>query len=397
MKPCQILLYEPVIEGDAKRFVDEIRAAGSKPIELRINSPGGSVFDGYAIYNALLAHAAGVTVFIDGMACSIASYIAMAGRPLIMAENAMMMIHNPTQFIGGDAEDMRRSADLLQKVTDSIVVAYARRSNQPPEKIAAMMDEETWLTAEMAKELGFIDEISSPMKMAAHFDMSRFRNVPKALLKNESTMNLKNIVPVLVALGQTNLTDASPAEEVEKSIIAELEDHKDFVSEINDFARSVIAKLTAALLGQVTLGEKSTPKEIESAVTAVITDRDGLKIKVVDLSRERDAANTKITDLNSQLSTLNTQVSGLTTERDEAKKTTGLIEAFLISKGFNLQGVLKSKAAPQIEGGPGEGDDAALYDRFKAADPTESARMWADPKIQPRLQAESLRRIKASA
>ena len=192
-----IYLYDSIgFFGDNAKSVviEQIIAAGTKPIDLHINSPGGSIFDGYAIYNALLNHKPGVTVYIDGLAASIASYIAMAGNPIVMAENALIMVHNPmSEMPGGDADELRKQADLLDKITISMTGAYARRTGLPLETITEMLDEETWLDAETAKAFGFVDEISEPLELAASFDtaqLSKFKNIPqslKAKLMEENT------------------------------------------------------------------------------------------------------------------------------------------------------------------------------------------------------------------
>jgi HK97 family phage major capsid protein/ATP-dependent Clp endopeptidase proteolytic subunit ClpP len=172
----------------AKELVKELAALDVKTINLHINSPGGSVFDGFAIYNALKAHAAQVNTFIDGLAASIASVIALAGDNVYMASNAFFMIHNPTGFATGDADTMRRMADTLDKVKESIMGSYMDRTGKTTEDIAALMDAETWLNAEEAKAGGFVDEVTDEVDLAAcaQFDLTAFQNAPrmKAARKN---------------------------------------------------------------------------------------------------------------------------------------------------------------------------------------------------------------------
>jgi ATP-dependent protease ClpP protease subunit len=133
---------------------------GSKsPINVRINSHGGDVFDGLAIFEMLSEHGAPVTVDVTGIAASIASIIAMAGRPIRMAKTATLMLHNPWSVVAGEASDLRKRADVLDKSRNALIGVYARRTGQPSARIAEMMNEETWLTATEAKQLGFADEI----------------------------------------------------------------------------------------------------------------------------------------------------------------------------------------------------------------------------------------------
>jgi ATP-dependent Clp protease protease subunit len=150
-------------------------------LTVRINSPGGSVFDGVAINNALKRHPASVTVWIDGIAASIASMIAMAGDEVVMPENAMLMLHDPSGLVAGTAADMRATADALDKMATAMIAAYRDKSDAGDAEIAALMAAETWLSAEEAVELGLADRVEAPLRMAAHFDLSRFRNPPSQL------------------------------------------------------------------------------------------------------------------------------------------------------------------------------------------------------------------------
>lgn len=167
----------------AKSFLDELGALPSNsPLTLRLNSPGGSVFDAVAIYNALKRHAGPVSVWIDGIAASAASYVAMAGDEVVMPENAFLMIHDPSGVVFGTADDMRAMAEALDKIKGSLVAGYAAKSGGPEDDIAALMAKETWLDAAEAVELGFADRLAEPVRIAARFDVARFRNAPPALV-----------------------------------------------------------------------------------------------------------------------------------------------------------------------------------------------------------------------
>ena len=139
------------------------------------------MFDGVAIYNALKRHQAKVTVWIDGIAASIASMIAMAGDEVVMPENAMLVLHDPSGLVAGTAADMRATADALDKMAAAMVAAYRDKSGAGDAEIEALMAAETWLSAEEAVELGLADRVEAPVRMAAHFDLSRFRNPPPQL------------------------------------------------------------------------------------------------------------------------------------------------------------------------------------------------------------------------
>ena len=167
----------------AKNFLDELgKLPGEASLTLRLNSPGGSVFDAVAIYNALKRHAGPVCVWIDGIAASAASYIAMAGDEVVMPENAFLMIHDPSGFAMGTAADMRAMAEALDKIKGSLVAGYVAKSGGAEDDIAALMARETWLDAAEALALGFADRLAEPVRIAARFDVGRFRNAPPALV-----------------------------------------------------------------------------------------------------------------------------------------------------------------------------------------------------------------------
>lgn len=167
----------------AKGFLSELGALPEgTPVDLRLNSPGGSVFDAVAIHNALKRHEGPVTVWIDGIAASAASYIAMAGDEIVMPENAFLMIHDPAGLVMGTAEDMRAMAEALDKVKGSLVSGYAAKSGRPREDVSALMAAETWFDAADAVAQGFADRLIEPVRIAANFDIGRFRNAPPILI-----------------------------------------------------------------------------------------------------------------------------------------------------------------------------------------------------------------------
>ncbi|KIU35121.1 peptidase S14 [Atlantibacter hermannii] len=169
----------------AKQFVANLKALGDiTHIKLHINSPGGDVFDGIAIFNALKFHGAAITVYIDGLAASMASVIAMVGNPVIMPENTMLMIHKPWGFAGGDADDMRDYADLLDKVESVLIPAYAAKTGKSHDEIAAMLEDETWLTGEECLAQGFADQVTPSLQAMACIHSKRieeFEKMPKSI------------------------------------------------------------------------------------------------------------------------------------------------------------------------------------------------------------------------
>lgn len=133
--------------------------AGSGPITIWINSPGGDVFAAAQIYNMLMDYPHDVTVKIDALAASAASVIAMAGTKVLMSPVAMIMVHNPATIAIGDSEEMQKAIDMLAEVKESIMNAYEIKSGLSRHKISQLMDAETWMNAKEAVKLGFADEI----------------------------------------------------------------------------------------------------------------------------------------------------------------------------------------------------------------------------------------------
>lgn len=166
----------------AKQFVKDLNEVTAKTINLKINSPGGNVFDGITIFNALKDHNAKVHVKIDGLAASIASVIAMAGDTVDIAKNAMMMVHKAWTIAIGNANDMEDTAKVLNKIDDTLVTTYAGKTGLATNKINELMSDETWLNADEAKELGFVDTIGGESDAKASFDLSKYNKVPQAAL-----------------------------------------------------------------------------------------------------------------------------------------------------------------------------------------------------------------------
>lgn len=166
----------------ARDFIRDLKAIDTPKITVSINSPGGAVFDALPIYNALIRHDAEITTRVEGLAASAASVITMAGDRVVMPENAFLMIHNPWSFSIGDANEMRQQADLLDKVSASLISTYRNKTGMEDSEIAAMLDAETWLSAEEAVEFGFADEIEPGMQAVACVGIERMpANVQAAL------------------------------------------------------------------------------------------------------------------------------------------------------------------------------------------------------------------------
>ena len=163
----------------AKSFKNELDALGDiGTLNIYINSPGGDVFEGVSIANMLKRKKCVKNIYIDGLAASIASVIAMAGDNVIMPSNSMMMIHNAWTYSYGNANDLREMADNLDKVTNSIKQSYLEKAGNKldEETLTNLMDNESWLTAQECYDYGLCDEVTGPKQIAAKLDEKSFKN-----------------------------------------------------------------------------------------------------------------------------------------------------------------------------------------------------------------------------
>ena len=199
-KKGEIYIYEEIGEVwgglSAKSFLEAVKSIGKvELLDIYINSPGGNVFDGIAIYNQLKRFDAKKIVHVDALSASIASVIMMAGDEIRIAKNAQVMIHDPWGICVGTSEEMRQSALALDQVKETIVQTYVDRTKQSKEKIEKWMSAETWMTAQTAKENNFVDFIEE--EEADINDMSfnllkNFKNVPEQIRNVD--LNVKRLI-----------------------------------------------------------------------------------------------------------------------------------------------------------------------------------------------------------
>lgn len=287
---AEVTIYDAIgLWGvSAKAFIDELKKHTGKLVTVRINSPGGVVTEGYAIFNALKRHKGGVIVQIDGLCASMATYVALAGTPVRMAENSFFMIHNVSGSAWGTPEEMRRAADVAEKLQKNIVAAYVAKTGKTSEEIEEKMDEETWFTAEEAKDFGFIDEITDPIEVAASLsDESRawlghFRNPPTGLVDSTATPTPEKRpspkMKLLTAALASALATASGLTVTDASTEAEVKAALDALS----------GKLTALEGEKKTLGDK---------VTALEGEKKSLGDKVTMLEGEKKQLGDQVTAL----------------------------------------------------------------------------------------------------
>jgi len=190
---CEIYLFEMIgkdyfsDEGiTAKQFQSDLKALGPvSQIDLHVNSPGGNVWDGIGIYNILKSHKAEKRGFVDGVAASIASAILCACDHVTVYENSLCMLHNPAGLCCGQASEMLKVAEALNKVKSSLISIYRDKTGMSEQQISEIMDEETWWDGYEAKRHGLADFVEAPVSMAASIDLSsfkNFKNIPARLL-----------------------------------------------------------------------------------------------------------------------------------------------------------------------------------------------------------------------
>lgn len=184
-KPAELLLYDEIgFWGiTARDFASALRDVGDGDLVLRINSPGGEVFDGLAIYNSLRQHKGKVTAIVDGLAASAASFIALAASEVVMSETAFLMIHNSQGLAYGDRHTMAEMIGVMAKLDGQLANIYAGKTGKPAEELAALMDAETWFTSSEAVETGLADRVEEGLAVAARVPIKpgAFDHTPAAL------------------------------------------------------------------------------------------------------------------------------------------------------------------------------------------------------------------------
>lgn len=190
----EVVIYDEIGQWgiDSKAFIEEIKKISTENILLRINSPGGSVIDGLAIHDAIKRAPQKVTAQIEGLAASIATIIALGADEVTMSQNSLFMIHNVWGGETGGAKDMRKAADLMEKMGDRLVNIYVSKTGKDESEIRYWMDEETWFTADEAYEAGFIDYVEEPIALAAKFDINKLNYKNTSIVADMFKSNKKS-------------------------------------------------------------------------------------------------------------------------------------------------------------------------------------------------------------
>lgn len=279
---AEVSIYDEIGFGGvtAKSFLAELKKLSGQRVHLRINSVGGSVVEGAAIYNALRRHKGGLVVHIDALAASMASVIAMAGDETLIADNALVMIHNPWGMTMGDADELRKEADILDKLKATLVNAYVRKTGMEAEQVAQMMDDETWLDATEAVALGFADAIEDGIEAAASITpeaaRARFDTFQNSMArKTTKTIKAEEAAPAEVVaepIVEAPVADEAVDTSSEDNMNAELQAKVDALqAELN---AKVEADTVRAQADEVTAKEIETLKAEVERLTAESASKD---------------------------------------------------------------------------------------------------------------------------
>ena len=252
-KQAEVMIYDEIgLYGvDAKSFIEEIKTIpNDTPVLLRINSPGGSVIDGLAIYDAVSRMPQKVTARIEG--------IALAADEVVMSENSLYMIHNVWGGEVGESGDLRKAADLMDKMGERLVSIYMSKTGKSEDVIRSWMNKETWFNSQEAVEAGFVNAVEAPIKMAAKFDINKYDYKNKSLVNN--------------LFNNENKKENQMEKEFEnlKSFISELFNKKDEVKEVKILDNDEVVEKMGALEESI---EESNKAILE--LNGKIVEKDG--------------------------------------------------------------------------------------------------------------------------
>ncbi|MGA0177102.1 MAG: head maturation protease, ClpP-related [Chthoniobacterales bacterium] len=343
-----IHLYDEVgaFGAGSKEFLADLAKLDGQHIHLRINSPGGSVVEGTAIYNALRRHQGGLTVHIDALAASMASVIAMAGAPVYIADNALLMIHNPWTVSMGDSDQLRREADLLDKLKDNLRNAYVRKTGMESDRIAEMMDSETWLDAVEAVALGFADAIEEGVAAAAtatpEILRARFDKFAQGMTQQPEVQ--EPATPEVIE--ETAATVVSENADAEQPAVAEIAEE---VSTPDNQADEAQPEIAAELPAEVE--QPAEPQAKASSVESILE-------KFNAALAERDAIRAELTDVRAQFDLVKSELAQKNEDLDRLERSLGLSPARVVPSVDQVQ------------------DAGSIYDQWKNSTGAEKTRIF---------------------
>nr|DAI22599.1 MAG TPA: Putative ATP dependent Clp protease [Caudoviricetes sp.] len=360
-KSAELILYGSIGSDEYwddisdKAFKQDIENLGNvENITLHINSPGGSVFSAVAIANTLKNHKAKVVANIDGLAASAATIITSACDVVRMPKNALFMIHNPITFAYGNNQDMEKTLDMLNKVKNSIIETYLYKANTDKETLSKLMNDETWMDAETAKEYGFIDEIldeeiekefveNKLIINSMAFDISKFK-----IFKAEKTNKSQDITPLNITINSTGnaeniadeikniLNNGNNKKEEEKMTLEELKNKfPELYDQIfNEGKEAGINKENERMKAIDEMNISNYPELVENAKYTEKVEASELAMKVLKKQNEEKAEKLEGLKNESQSNFIPPIANNGTEEKSETKKFMG-VDMFKIFSKMN--------------------------------------------------------------
>lgn len=360
-KSAELILYGSIGHDEDwddisdKAFKQDIENLGDvENITLHINSPGGSVFSAVAIANTLKNHNARVTANIDGLAASAATIITSACDVVRMPKNALFMIHNPITFAYGNNQDMEKTLDMLNKVKNSIIETYLYKANTDKETLSKLMNDETWMNAETAKEYGFIDEIldeeiekefveNKLIINSMAFDISKFK-----IFKAEKTNKSQDITPLNITINSTGnaeniadeikniLNNGNNKKEEEKMTLEELKNKfpELYDQVFNEGKEAGINKENERMKAIDEMNISNYPELVENAKYTEKVEASELAMKVLKKQNEEKAEKLEGLKNESQSNFIPPIANNGTEEKSETKKFMG-VDMFKIFSKMN--------------------------------------------------------------
>lgn len=393
--------------------IDEVLADNPDvaEIEVRINSGGGSVFDGIAIHTALRQHPAPKAVFITGIAASAASVVAMAGDTITMGELAMMMIHNATNFTGGDKAEHAKQTEILTALDGRIAASYIAKTGASMEDTLSQMAAETWFTAEEAVAAGLATDIfhlpEDDQQAVASLDLSKFgyRNVPKAIAARASAQPITAVTTDNGSTWRTTQTTAPTPAPTETSNMTILAQAAGLKSDATD--AEIVAKISTLKTGAASASEAVAKADALQAQLTVLTAAIGCEgDAALGTIKALQVSHATVADVSAKLAAIEdaTEVDAhavlVTQGKKDGKLTADLAKFYADKPAAELKAFLaiapkvvpmgKEHAPTEVKAG--DGDDALMTHKGKTypdmTGPEKVALIRDEPEMAARMQAE---------
>jgi ATP-dependent Clp endopeptidase proteolytic subunit ClpP len=341
----------------ASAFMRDLKAMGElDEINLSIHSPGGDVLDGWAIYNALKNSKAKITARVEGLAASMASVILMAADEIEIPENAYVMIHNPWGVAIGDAEELRDTAELLDKLGNGLVKAYTERTGNDEKDVREWMDAETWMDGKEAVERGFADTLLNGVALSARaFDTRKFRMTPNAIQANSESP--EQVAPVEVTPTPAPVESQAPVEAEVETVVEETPAVVE--TEVEPQAKSLLSRFAALFGGETDETLKAELANKDDQIQVALKTIDSLKASLAEAKAKADQ--------------FDAVEAALAKREAEAQTAEQKAAAIVASVGFTPT---TEEQLPQADGDRGD-----ILERFNAiTDPAERTKFYRENK-----------------